>query len=77
VRLRREADRASIDAFRLSIAISAALVAAGGLLGLAIQNPRRKVKACDCPGGQLAGHPREAARHGFRAPRRVPAEAEA
>jgi hypothetical protein len=38
--------------------ISALLVFGGGLLGLWIQNPRREVHACDCPGGQLAGSPR-------------------
>ena len=39
------------------------LVAMGGLLGLAgIVNPRREVKASDCPGGQLVGATAEAAR---------------
>jgi EmrB/QacA subfamily drug resistance transporter len=49
---------ASVETFHLAIGISAALVFGGGLLGLGIRNPRREVKACDCPGGQLAGHPR-------------------
>ena len=36
--------------------------AKGGVLGLfGIVNPRRRVDAADCPGGQLAGVPREAA----------------
>ena len=44
-------------------AIATALVALGGVLGLVgIVNPRRKVEAADCPGGQLAGCPGEAAR---------------
>ena len=56
---------ASVDAFHLAIAIATALVALGGVLGLAgIVNPRREVKACDCPGGQLVGATAEAARTG-------------
>ena len=40
-----------------------ALVALGGLLGLlGITNPRRKVAAADCAGGQLVGHPEDATR---------------
>jgi EmrB/QacA subfamily drug resistance transporter len=54
---------ASVTAFRVGIGISVALVALGGLLGLAgIENPRRRVAAEDCAGGQLAGVPREGAR---------------
>jgi EmrB/QacA subfamily drug resistance transporter len=54
---------ASVTAFRMGIGISAVLVALGGLLGLTgIENPRRKVEAEACAGGQLAGVPREAAR---------------
>jgi EmrB/QacA subfamily drug resistance transporter len=67
VRARLEAASldASVDAFRLAIAIATALVALGGVLGLAgIVNPRREVKACDCPGGQLVGATAEAARAG-------------
>jgi len=56
---------ASIEAFHTAIGIAAVLVALGGLLGLAgIVNPRRQVKACDCPGGQLVGATAEAARAG-------------
>lgn len=53
---------ASVDAFRRAMAISAALVALGGMLGLAgIANPRRHVDAEDCAGGQIAGMPEDVA----------------
>ncbi len=53
---------ASVDAFRRAMAISAGLVALGGLLGLAgIVNPRRHVDAEDCAGGQIAGVPEDVA----------------
>jgi EmrB/QacA subfamily drug resistance transporter len=56
------AEDASVGAFRVGVGIATALVALGGVLGLVgIRNPRRRVSAADCPGGQLAGHPREAA----------------
>jgi EmrB/QacA subfamily drug resistance transporter len=64
-RLARASEDASIDAFHMAIGIATVLVALGGLLGLAgIVNPRRKVLACDCPGGQLVGVTAEAARSG-------------
>jgi EmrB/QacA subfamily drug resistance transporter len=54
---------ASVDAFRVAIAIATVLVALGGVLGLVgIVNPRRRVEAASCAGGQLAGAPAEAAR---------------
>jgi hypothetical protein len=53
----------SEGAFHLAMTISAGLVAAGGLLGWLIRNPKRKVEACDCPGGQLTGAPQDAAEH--------------
>jgi EmrB/QacA subfamily drug resistance transporter len=57
------AQDASVTAFRVGVGIAAALVALGGLLGLAgIENPRRRVAAEECPGGQLAGVPNEGAR---------------
>jgi EmrB/QacA subfamily drug resistance transporter len=64
-RLAGASRESSVDAFRLAIGIATALVALGGILGLAgIVNPRREVKACDCPGGQLVGATAEAARAG-------------
>ena len=64
-RLEEASLNASIDAFHTAIGIAATLVALGGVLGLAgIVNPRREVKASDCPGGQLVGATAEAARAG-------------
>jgi hypothetical protein len=54
---------ASVKAFHVAIAIATGLVAMGGVLGLVgIVNPRRRVEAADCAGGQLAGVSAEAAR---------------
>jgi EmrB/QacA subfamily drug resistance transporter len=54
---------ASVDAFHRGVGVAAVLVALGGVLGVAgIRNPRREVPCADCPGGQLAGAPLEAAR---------------
>jgi EmrB/QacA subfamily drug resistance transporter len=64
---------ASVHAFHVSIGISAALVAMGGLLGLgAIRDPRRVVRCEDCAGGQLAGQPIEAAWRPARPPEPQP-----
>jgi EmrB/QacA subfamily drug resistance transporter len=64
-RLEQASENASVDAFHLAIGIAATLVALGGFLGLAgIVNPRREVRASDCPGGQLVGATAEAARAG-------------
>jgi EmrB/QacA subfamily drug resistance transporter len=65
---------ASVEAFHVAIAISAVLVALGGVLGLVgIRNPRRVVRCADCPGGQIAGQPLDAARERGPSPARVPA----
>ena len=54
---------ASTRAFHTGIGIAAALVALGGVLGLAgIVNARRDVSAEGCCGGQLVGMPEELAR---------------
>ena len=57
------AQAVSVSAFHTASALSAALVALAGVLALiGIRNPRRTVRCEDCPGGQLAGQPVEAAR---------------
>ncbi|HEU0024340.1 MAG TPA: hypothetical protein VFQ12_06905, partial [Thermoleophilaceae bacterium] len=57
------AQDASVEAFHLGVGIAATLVAFAGILGLiGIRNPRRRVEASDCPGGQLVGVPQDAAR---------------
>jgi len=49
-------DAASVDAFRIAIALAALLMAAGGVISLAgVRDPRRRVPAQDCPGGALYG----------------------
>jgi EmrB/QacA subfamily drug resistance transporter len=60
--LRRDAAEASRSAFRLGMGIAAVLVATGGALGaVGIRNPRRRVRAEDCAGGQFVASPRDAA----------------
>ena len=72
--LARATEDASVSAFHLGLGIAAALVAGGGLLGLAgIRNPRRFVCAAECSGGQIAGAPHEAAREPVTAPALAPA----
>lgn len=52
----------SVDAFHDAIVVCAVLVAAGGIVAaIGIENPRRRVRAEHCPGGQLVGVPRPAA----------------
>jgi EmrB/QacA subfamily drug resistance transporter len=61
--VRESAEDASVSAFHVGLGIATALVALGGVLGLlGITNARRKVSAEECPGGQLAGYPRDGAR---------------
>jgi EmrB/QacA subfamily drug resistance transporter len=58
----RAAEAASVSAFHSGVGIAAALVAAGGVLGLVgIRNARREPRCADCAGGQLVGAPIEAA----------------
>ena len=59
----RAVEDSSIHAFRVGLGISTALVALGGVLGLAgIRNPSREVHCEDCPGGAFAGAPVDLAR---------------
>jgi MFS family permease len=57
--LTRAAEQASLHSFHLGLAIAAALVALGGVVGaIGIRNPepeREGVKAAECAGGQLVG----------------------
>ena len=51
------AEAASLHSFHLGMMIAAALVALGGLVGVAgIRNPRKAdIRAAECAGGQLVG----------------------
>jgi EmrB/QacA subfamily drug resistance transporter len=61
-------EQGSTSALRVTMAVGAALVALGGVLGaIGIQDPRRRVSARECAGGQLSGAPRDAAGCGARA----------
>ena len=76
--LRRAVAAASVDAYRFGMGSAAVLVALGGALALiGIRDPRRPVRSADCPGGQLAGQPLDAARDRRGDPRSVPAAAAA
>jgi predicted MFS family arabinose efflux permease len=51
-----------LDGYRTAMTFAAGLFVAGGAIGvLRIRNPRRDTHASECPGGQLAGAPVEAA----------------
>jgi EmrB/QacA subfamily drug resistance transporter len=55
------ANQQSVDAFHEAIVLCAALVAAGGIIAaFGIENPRRRLRAEECAGGQLVGAPRPA-----------------
>ncbi|NUT55282.1 MAG: hypothetical protein HOQ03_04780, partial [Thermoleophilia bacterium] len=59
----RAQEEASVDSFHFGIGIAVVLVGLGGVLGLAgIRNPRRRVAAEGCAGGQFVGVPEEASR---------------
>jgi EmrB/QacA subfamily drug resistance transporter len=56
------ANAASLQSFRIGVGIAGGLVLLGGLIGAAgIENPRREVRAQECPGGQLVGSSPDAA----------------
>jgi len=56
------ANQASVDAFHEAMLICALLVAGGGVVAaFGIENPRRRIDAASCPGGQLVGAPQAAA----------------
>ena len=58
------ANRESVRAFHEVVVVCSALFAAGGVAGVVgIVNPRRRVEAERCPGGQLVGCPEPAAVH--------------
>jgi hypothetical protein len=58
----RTSGESSLQAFRVGIGVASALVIIGGMIGAAgIRNPTRIVQAKQCPGGQLAGAPLDAA----------------
>ena len=72
VQIARATEASAVSAFHAGMGISAALVALGGILGLAlVRSPRREVSCDGCAGGQFAGAPLDAARE--RAPVAVPA----
>ncbi len=59
--VREATERASESAFHLGMAISGALLAGAGVIGLVgLVNPRRDLHAEECPAGQICGAPRSA-----------------
>jgi EmrB/QacA subfamily drug resistance transporter len=72
--LTHAAEQASLHSFHLALAVAAALVAGGGIVGaIGGRNPSREVAAEGCPGGQLVGASRHLA-HTARARAKVAAE---
>jgi EmrB/QacA subfamily drug resistance transporter len=60
--LTRAATDASLTSFHLAMGIAAGLVGLGGAVAaIGIENPRRRVRAAECEGGQLVGATRDAA----------------
>lgn len=54
--LRTAAEQASLHSFHLGLAIAAALVAIGGLVGVSgVRNPSKDVSAAECAGGHATG----------------------
>jgi hypothetical protein len=72
VQIAAATEASAVSAFHTGMGISAALVALGGILGLAlVRSPRREVSCEGCAGGQFAGAPLDTARE--RTPVAVPA----
>jgi len=66
--LTHAAEQASLHSFHLGMAIAAALVALGGVVGVVgIRNPSGLVHAASCPAGQLVGASSEVAQPAGRA----------
>jgi EmrB/QacA subfamily drug resistance transporter len=64
---------ASVHAFRVGMAIAAALALLGGVVAMiGIENPRRRVRAETCPGGALAGASADTASDPVSAPAGAP-----
>ena len=70
----RALDSASVSAFHLGLVCAGVLVAFGGVVSLAgIENPKRKVRAEECPGGPICGASQDVA---HERPQLPPAEVE-
>ena len=69
VQIAAATEAAAVSAFHTGMAISAALVGLGGVLGLAlVRAPRREVSCADCAGGQLVAAPTDAVRERVAVP---------
>jgi EmrB/QacA subfamily drug resistance transporter len=74
--MRGALESASVSAFHLGIACAAGLVCFGGVVSLiGIENPRRRVRAEECPGGAICGASQDQA-HVPLPVRRAPGEPE-